>query len=235
MWNIHQEEREQISAHAGPETHSLPHQDYFFLHIKLVSRSQHAVLFFFIIWFHTQGILKMSNTLKKKAPASLIESEESSSACRRVLTPAAARCFGEVIYAEKRPPRTAGNQIQERFICVSTNQVHMYEIKRVKGYQADLRPAEDSGKIPQLSRFITSSRESSVGAVCSLLSFSDQVSDLWLFAVCVFNMLSVFSVFEEPFSVLKQTLPSTPCPTSFCLQDLNSGDFTPLWNHFALA
>lgn len=132
---------------------------------------------------------------KKKAPASLIESEESSSACRRVLTPAAARCFGEVIYAEKRPPRTAGNQIQERFICVSTNQVHMYEIKRVKGYQADLRPAEDSGKIPQLSRFITSSRESSVGAVCSLLSFSDQVSDLWLLAVCVFNMLSVFSVF----------------------------------------
>lgn len=111
----------------------------------------------------------------------------------------------------------------------------MYEIKRVKGYQADLRPAEDSGKIPQLSRFITSSRESSVGAVCSLLSFSDQVSDLWLFTVCVFNMLSVFSVFEEPFSVLKHTLRSTPCPTSFCLQDLNSGDFTPLWNHFALA
>lgn len=49
VWNIHQEESEQISAHAGPETHSLPHQDYFFLHIKLVSRSQHAVLFFFII------------------------------------------------------------------------------------------------------------------------------------------------------------------------------------------
>lgn len=64
---ISSEESEQISAHAGPETHSLPHQDYFFLHIKLVSRSQHAVLFFFIIWFHTQGILKMSNTLKKKS------------------------------------------------------------------------------------------------------------------------------------------------------------------------
>lgn len=46
---ISSEESEQISARVGPETHSLPHQDYFFLHIKLVSRSQHAVLFFFII------------------------------------------------------------------------------------------------------------------------------------------------------------------------------------------
>lgn len=187
---------------------------------------------------HTGNIENVQHIKKKKAPASLIGSEESSSACRRALAPAAAPYFGEVIYAEKRPPRAAGNHIQERFICLSTNQVHMYKInvgKRVKGYQADLRPAEDSGKIPQLSRFITSCRESSVGAFCSLLSFSDQVSYLWLFAVCVFKMLSVFSVFVEPFSVLKHTSRSTPRPTSFRLQDLNSRDFTPLFNHFALA
>lgn len=54
----------------------------------------------------------------------------------------------------KRPLEDPGNQMWESFICLNTNQVHMCKInvgKRVKGYQADLRWAEDSGKIPQLS------------------------------------------------------------------------------------
>ena len=54
----------------------------------------------------------------------------------------------------KRPLEDPANQMWEPLICRSTNQVHMCKInvgERAKGYQADLRRAEDSGKIPQLS------------------------------------------------------------------------------------
>lgn len=60
---------------------------------------------------------------------------------------------------KKRLLEDPGNQMLEHFICVSTNRVHMCKInvgRRVKGYQADVRRAEDGLSSPQtLAQYVS--------------------------------------------------------------------------------